>query len=207
MLCPISVPLCPKAVLPWIWLFFKSCVVYNRVFRSRLLQLDWFIEPDAAVQLFTQDGHMSRSVRRFCPIVPAKAPCTLPEAWRHSDGVLSRRNNAIEAHFPVDCRVVVPSLADKCKAQTYLFTWNPLQCDVNRNKLPRDSEIELQWQSGQESRICYGHGAVPRLSPEDERAWERGSQILNKERELWLCKLKIKIPAIYSRLFILYFLS
>ena len=39
----------------------------------------------------------------------------------------------------MDCGVVLPSLADECKAQTCLFKWTPLQCDVNRNKLPGDS--------------------------------------------------------------------
>ena len=35
-----------------------------------------------------QDCHMSKFVGRFRSISPGKAPRTLPEPWRHSDGVL-----------------------------------------------------------------------------------------------------------------------
>ena len=48
------------------------------------VELDWFTEPAAAIQ----DGHMSKFVGRLRPISPAKAPRTLPEPWRHSDGML-----------------------------------------------------------------------------------------------------------------------
>ena len=55
--------------------------------------------------------------------------------WRTKEslGALSLRNNATAGH------TFKWTMADVCKAQTCLFKWSPLQCDVNRNKLPGDS--------------------------------------------------------------------
>ena len=90
------------------------------------------------------------------------------------------------------------SLDDVCKAQTYLFRWCPLQCDVNRNKLPGGSlksncGCELTWPS--KSHLL--------------RTWGRSQTFAEVSRdrikqgviELCLYKLKIKIPAIYTRFY------
>ena len=75
------------------------------------VKLDWFTEPVAAVQ------HILRSVGRFRPIVPVKAPCTVETfEWRTKEslGALPLRNKAMEVHFQVDCRVVLPSCWPMC---------------------------------------------------------------------------------------------
>ena len=108
------------------------------------VELDWF--PAAAVELCrSRWPHvevcrvMSFCFTRKSPTYTSRSLTTFGCRAKELLGARSLRNNATEAHFQVDCRVVLPSLADVCKAQTYLFRWTPLQCDVNRNKLPGNS--------------------------------------------------------------------
>ena len=52
--------------------------------------LDYLPRRRLKVNFAAQDGHMSRSVGRFCPIVPAKSPRTFSGPWGHSVGVLKK---------------------------------------------------------------------------------------------------------------------
>ena len=75
-------------------------------------------------------------------------------------------------------------LADVCKAQTYVFEWSPLQCDVNRNNLPGGS-----LKSNCSSKVVKQVASATDVEPfadsslsEDERLGTRFPEIeLNKE--------------------------
>ena len=98
-----------------------------------------------------------------------------------------------------------------CAKLRRLFKWSPLQFNVNRNKLPGDSL----------KSNCSGKIVTQVTSATDrelfpDSCWmtkEPGNDVprdIIRTRgviELLLYELKIKIPAIYSRLFLLCFLS
>ena len=140
------------------------------------VELDWLTKQATALQLCRSRWpyvEVCRSIASYCTRKSATYTSRTLETFgwpaNESLGALSLRNNDIDAHFQADCRVVLPSLAEVCKAQTHLFKWSPLQCNVNRNKLPGDS-LKSNWcQTGQASRVCCGHGTLSRLLLEDER--------------------------------------
>ena len=118
--------------------FFNSCVFYNIVFSGR----SWLIYLASCCSTT-----LPLKMAVYVEVCQAISSCCIRKSsmytsgnlvtfeWRPNEslGALSLRNNAIEAHFQVDCRVVLLPKADECKAQTYFFKWSPLQCDVNRN--------------------------------------------------------------------------
>ena len=184
-------------------------IVFLIVLLCFQVDLDWFTEPTAVVQLCRSKWPYVEVCRVISSYRTRKSAMYSPRTvdtfgWRTKEslGALSLRNDAIEAHFQVDCRVVLPSLADAYKAQRYSCKWRPLQWDVCRNKLP-DESLKSNCNGKLAKKIASATNMRPFSDaslPENERALERGSQ-------LWLYELKIKITAIYlRRLFVLYFL-
>ena len=140
---------------------------------------------------------MCTYVGRLRSIVPAKAPCTLPEPWRHSHGVLRylwADWTSLKAQFQVDCRVVLTSLADVFKAEVFV----QVECDVYKNKLPGDS-LKSNCSgilAKQVASVTFPDSCRNMEEPGNEVPREKGTR---EVIELWLYKLEIKIPAIYSR--------
>ena len=99
------------------WLIYQACCCCST------LPLKMAICP-----VLSGDFHLSRTLETF--------------TWRDKEslGALPLRNNAIEAHFQVECRVVLLSLAGVCKDRMYVFKWSPLQFTGTGNKPHGDSD-------------------------------------------------------------------
>ena len=101
-----------------------QCIVLLIVLLCFQVQLDWFTEPVAVVQL-------CRSKWPYVEVCRAISSHRTRKRALYTSRLLERfgwgavtANNAIDAQFQEDCRVVLPSLADVCKTQTYLFKWS-----------------------------------------------------------------------------------
>ena len=118
---------------------FANCLLCFQV------ELDWFTARAAAVQ-FRRSIWPCVEIFRAISSSCSRKSVTYTSRTLDTFGLCAKeslgadlRNSAIDSHFQVDCRVVLPSLADVCKAQTYSFKWSPLKCDANTSKIPGDS--------------------------------------------------------------------
>ena len=120
------------------------------------------------------------------------------------------KKNAGEGDFQVDCRVVLPSLADECKVQTYLFKWTPPHWDVNRDELPGDSlKSNCSAKPAKQVASATDMEQFPDPCQKMKGPGNRGPRHGIEQVSLsWLYELKIKIPAFYlRRWFVSYYLS
>ena len=150
------------------------------------VELDWFTEPAAVLRFCRSKWPYVEVCRAISSYSTRKSAIYIPRTLETFGGraeeplgTLSLRNNTIEARSQVDCRVMLPSLANVCKTQSYLFKWGPLQCDVNRRKLPGDFLKSNCSGKLAKQVVSATDIVVPRLLPEDERAWERDPQSIN----------------------------